>query len=133
MDRTVKCIFAALASVAAWVWCCALLNSFLPDNFFIKTWYGVSLVLTEYIVGVAIMLGWVFHGIIFEDDIDEELKSCPFCKFQPDIDDPDCIYPINREKTLWSLNCYETGGGCATQVLGSNREEVIEKWNKRIG
>lgn len=130
MDRTVKCIFAALASVVAWAWCCALFHSFLPDAFFIKTWYGVSLVITEAIIGVAIFLGWAFYSSVEPHKVGE-LKSCPFCGFHPDIDDPDCIYPVDRQKTFWALQCYETGGGCTAKVLGCSCEEVIEKWNRR--
>ena len=60
-----------------------------------------------------------------------KLFPCPFCGFIPDINDDDCIYPINRERTVWNLVCYETGGGCGVSNLGSSREDVIERWNTR--
>lgn len=59
------------------------------------------------------------------------LKECPFCGFQPDVEDDDCIYPINRERTVYNLVCYETGGGCGASVLGDNKEDVILRWNGR--
>lgn len=61
-----------------------------------------------------------------------KLLHCPFCNFVPDEQDDDCIYPSNRERTVWSLNCYETGGGCGASVLGGSEEEVIERWNTRV-
>ena len=69
-----------------------------------------------------------------ENEIDYsavQLKRCPFCGFQPRATDDDCIYPVTQDRRLWSLNCYETGGGCAAEVLGDSPEEVIEKWNSR--
>ena len=70
-----------------------------------------------------------------------KLLPCPFCGFVPDIEDSDCIYPAVRPVkwdengkpiyTLWNINCYETGGGCSTQILGGSPEECIEKWNTR--
>ncbi|MGZ8924493.1 MAG: hypothetical protein ACXW2E_01285 [Nitrososphaeraceae archaeon] len=62
---------------------------------------------------------------------EENLLNCPFCGFHPDINDEDCIYPLNRERTLWNLVCYETGGGCGASVLGDTKEEVITRWNTR--
>ena len=60
-----------------------------------------------------------------------QLKPCPFCGFTPDINDEDCIYPVNREKTLWNLVCHEHAGGCAASVYGDDRQDVINKWNTR--
>lgn len=64
--------------------------------------------------------------------LDVDLKPCPFCGFKPDPNDDDCIYPGDRERTIWQLVCYETGGGCAATVLGSSVEDVIERWNTRV-
>lgn len=61
----------------------------------------------------------------------KKLKPCPFCAFQPNAEDPDCIYPVNREKTIWNIVCYETGGGCSAHILGASAEEVVKKWNRR--
>lgn len=62
---------------------------------------------------------------------DGDLKPCPFCAFVPDLNDPDCLYPINREKTVYNLVCYEAGGGCGAHVLGDSNEDCIARWNKR--
>lgn len=59
------------------------------------------------------------------------LLPCPFCGFTPHADDDDCIYPATRTRTVWNINCYETGGGCSASILGSSPEDCIEKWNRR--
>lgn len=63
--------------------------------------------------------------------MNNSILPCPFCGFRPDSLDDDCIYPINRERTIWNLVCYEIGGGCGASVLGDNREDVIQRWNTR--
>lgn len=60
-----------------------------------------------------------------------DLKPCPLCGFQPDIEDGDFLYPATRNGKVWSANCYEAGGGCSMNVLGSTREEALAKWNTR--
>jgi hypothetical protein len=72
---------------------------------------------------------------------EEVLKPCPFCGFQPDRNDPDCIYPAispvyDAEESqmifkVWNINCYESGGGCSAHILGSSAEDCIKKWNTR--
>lgn len=61
----------------------------------------------------------------------EELKPCPFCGFHPSVTDDDCIYPVTMDRKVWSLHCYETGGGCSAAVLGGSPEECIALWNTR--
>lgn len=61
----------------------------------------------------------------------KELKSCPFCGFHPSASADDCIYPVTADRKVWSLNCYETGGGCGAAVLGGSPEECITLWNTR--
>lgn len=69
-----------------------------------------------------------------------ELLPCPFCGFQPDINEPDCIYPACRPEydadgkitfQLYNLVCYESAGGCSAHVLGYDRDECIRLWNTR--
>lgn len=59
------------------------------------------------------------------------LRECPFCKFVPKIEDADCLYPIDRQRSVWNLNCYESGGGCGVSVLGWSKFECIDRWNNR--
>lgn len=61
-----------------------------------------------------------------------ELLPCPFCGFVPHVEDDDCVYPVDRELTVYGLNCYEIGGGCGARVLGESTEDVIQKWNTRV-
>lgn len=60
-----------------------------------------------------------------------KLACCPFCGFEPKESDADCIYPVDHSRKVWSLNCYETGGGCGVSVLGSSVGDVIKRWNTR--
>lgn len=68
---------------------------------------------------------------ILADISSKELKSCPFCGFHPSASADDCIYPVTADRKVWSLNCYETGGGCGAAVLGGSPEECIALWNTR--
>jgi hypothetical protein len=61
------------------------------------------------------------------------IKPCPFCGFKLDIHNNDCIYPINIERTIWTINCYVLGGGCDASLLGDCPGDCIEKWNRRVG
>jgi len=65
-----------------------------------------------------------FEGVI--------LKKCPFCGIIPPMDDPDTIHPLTRDHRLWVLNCPETAGGCAAEVIGVTPAECFEKWNRRV-
>lgn len=59
------------------------------------------------------------------------LKPCPFCGTAVIESDADAVYPINRERTVWNLNCAETWGGCGASVLGDSVAAVIDAWNTR--
>ena len=57
----------------------------------------------------------------------EEIKKCPFCGSTPSIDDRDFCYPTSRTKKVWQAVCTV----CTAMVLGSNKEDAINLWNKR--
>jgi hypothetical protein len=75
-------------------------------------------------------------------ELSVDLKSCPFCGFNLDVNDEDCIYPVGRpmydletDKPMWrvyNIVCYETGGGCGASVLGDSPEDCIDRWNSRV-
>lgn len=80
-----------------------------------------------------------------------ELKSCPFCGHVI-YDIQDALHPTGRgwrvdddirhylpakeshrfHGEVWSLNCLENEGGCGVEMNGDSREEVIEKWQRRV-
>jgi hypothetical protein len=59
---------------------------------------------------------------------------CPFCNFQPDVEDADFCYPNSRAYTDWTCKCYETGGGgCGAEgPYAKTRESAIAAWNGSI-
>ena len=64
--------------------------------------------------------------------MDKELKPCPFCG-NNDVH----ISNYNIEESKWGLDhyCpYENGRmSIVISVYGKSKQEVINKWNKRIG
>lgn len=80
-----------------------------------------------------------------------ELKRCPFCGHQLDIDDGDTLYPSGiywritdgmkhyirfkerqeGDEQCWQLLCNEVSGGCGVELHGDSPEECITKWNTR--
>jgi len=61
-----------------------------------------------------------------------QVKPCPFCAHIFDSENfADSIHPENRDKTLFSVNCLESEGGCGAKVLGASKEEAVSKWNTR--
>ena len=61
----------------------------------------------------------------------KQLLSCPFCGFTPDIEDPDSVYPVVRDKSVWRAHCPSPAGGCSASILADSRGEAIEAWNRR--
>lgn len=77
-------------------------------------------------------LGQAYQYARKEEGVVQHLKPCPFCGFQPQLSDGDCLYPSNRERTLWSVHCYEIGGGCGIEgPVCSSAEDAIDFWNRR--
>ena len=80
-----------------------------------------------------------------------QVKPCPFCGMQPDIEeDEDCLYPSGAwletkqgirhyvptrqappEQWCYTLHCVVHHGGCGAEIHGDNRQEAIDKWNRR--
>ena len=66
------------------------------------------------------------------------LAPCPFCTIdlmevaEEDGGLVDLVYPINKERTLYTVNCPEYAGGCNASMLGGTREEAIAAWNRRV-
>ena len=78
------------------------------------------------------------------------MKDCPFCGCHVDFDDPDTLHPSgvfwrdtehgrlyygwsecdfeDRENKCYQLNCL----GCGCEMHGDSKDEVIEKWEKRV-
>jgi hypothetical protein len=74
-----------------------------------------------------------YEGKEFEIDL-ETLCACPGCGHVPDeyeVED-EFIYPINRERTLWTANCTADGCGCGWSVLATSPEEALNVWNRRV-
>lgn len=76
------------------------------------------------------------------------LPRCPFCGYQPSLDDPDVLYRVARNPSygnvneaeegvnttaewVYGLHCPQPAGGCGASVIGWSPEEVIEKWSTR--
>jgi len=63
-----------------------------------------------------------------------KLKPCPFCGHDLNQQDlwHETVYPIDKQKTIWSVNCAEETGGCSASILGSSGDDAINNWNKRV-
>lgn len=61
-----------------------------------------------------------------------KLKPCPFCGFEPDLEDEDTCYPATRDKSVWGVHCTCGSGGCGASVLGDSKIEAIQIWNTRV-
>lgn len=113
----------------------------LRNNIFTVSYpdYGGKIILSNVACGDSVFdeeerefwLKSAIDAILVEIEPEQNLLPCPFCGFTPDRNDEDCIYPIDREQAVYNLNCYETGGGCSTSILGSSPKDCIKKWNTR--
>lgn len=66
--------------------------------------------------------------------VSDQLAPCPGCGHIPteyDIED-EFIYPLNRERTLWTANCTQYGTGCGWSVMAGSPEEALALWNRRV-
>jgi Restriction alleviation protein Lar len=87
----------------------------------------------------------------FSQEEIEQMKPCPFCGLQPDLEDHDTIYPngtgwytvnghrgykwakeVPQDQWCYSVHCVTTAGGCGAEVSGDSKQEAIDKWNKRV-
>lgn len=85
--------------------------------------------------------------------MESKLKPCPCCGLQSHQDWDDTMYPsglgwIEHEDSFreylgyderedWQGMCYriicaETYGGCGVSITGDSKEDVIDKWNRRV-
>lgn len=79
-----------------------------------------------------------------------EVKPCPFCGRQPNIEDGDTLYPtgggwkqrdgfrsyhrhseVPKEQWCYGMNCTESSGGCGAEIRGDSELEALERWNRR--
>ena len=84
-----------------------------------------------------------------------ELNPCPFCDKATDLDDCDTLYPngvywypdgdygkhYSQSPTnhiglagnpCYKLVCDVVSGGCGAEMHGDSKQEVIDKWNRRV-
>lgn len=82
----------------------------------------------------------------------KELKPCPFCGHQLDVEDGDTLYPSGLywrvtddithyirlkerqegDQPCWKIVCNTSAGGCDVEMHADTEEELIEKWNRRV-
>lgn len=83
------------------------------------------------------------------------IKPCPFCGHTLDINDPDVLYPSGiywypdgdfhryytsqrisiegfRGQPCYKIACKDIMGGCGAEMHGDSKQEVIDKWNRRV-
>ena len=87
---------------------------------------------------------------------ENKLKPCPFCGMQSHQDWDDTLHPSGSgwrelqfgetkirhymgrkdyhkwEGACYEIDCAETYGGCGVNITGDSKEEVINKWNRRV-
>lgn len=80
------------------------------------------------------------------------MKSCPFCGKEIDINDGDMLYPsgsvwrddhgfrtyhplkdrLKTDNYCYALHCEISAGGCGAEMHGDSKQEVIDKWERRV-
>lgn len=79
-------------------------------------------------------------------------KPCPFCGFKVDPEDLDTLYPSGAwrdepglgrvylkgtnptaDGKVYKLSCNTIYGGCGAEMHGDSIDEVLTKWNTRVG
>jgi hypothetical protein len=75
---------------------------------------------------------------------------CPFCERQPELENPDTLYPngvgwklqrgfrfyvnfreVPQEQWCYGMHCCECCGGCGAEINGDSEAEAVSKWNRR--
>lgn len=84
--------------------------------------------------------------------MNEQMKLCPFCGHEVDMEDPDTLHPtgsgwlvrangmrsyhsfreVPQEQWCYRLHCVTTSGGCGAEMSADSKAEAIEKWNRRV-
>ena len=57
--------------------------------------------------------------------MDYNITQCPRCWYVIDLDDPDFLYPANRDKIEWVIQC----PSCGVSYQGHSKWECMDVWN----
>lgn len=80
------------------------------------------------------------------------MKPCPFCGKKINLEDHDTFYPtgigwkdigggfrsyhsveeVPSEQWCYKIVCAVTSGGCDAEISGDSKNDVIQKWNRRV-
>jgi hypothetical protein len=85
-------------------------------------------------------------------NMEETMKSCPFCGHEVDLENSDTLYPngtgwhidgngittyhsfreVPKEQWCWSMHCPTTAGGCGIEMADNTKQQALDKWNTRV-